>query len=495
MVVYIVDINNYQIYYANLLPVDLKQILDNSKKSKAKVPTKTITIKPIVESSQSSLRNICLNFIYNSKSQMGIPIKNIEELRNVNLIEFKVVAEKGQVFDYILNNDVYPYATLNDDLKSKVALTKGNAVMIQKEIKETIKIKDRVYYNSYLWSKTKNSELITIGKAFIFNLKEKELNLKFKGTLSDRIKDMQFYIDLMLNKSMSINDEEYKFPTNSDFIIALEQIKVWQQKLENLKELESKLKEFNINFEKDIEQLKEQDRNNLFLFMDIFCKNKISKSIESTRTGLNCIKIDKYNIAVWCVQGNEQLKFYNFFSDLKDIVKIVIVEEGEEPNIENITSPYLMLEENDIIKYSNFNAKVVEKSFETIKNIEKQSGYINKFILNLLQAYDKDNSRNDLLELAKTLCNKISLYQDEITNKLNKLQIIRRSRKLTKQEKNSLIEIRQNLLQNEMINFNQCGIAILLENEFDFKYFYNKMSKEEQKEFDSFPISNLIKNR
>ena len=73
------DVNNYQIYYANLLPVDLKQILENGKDSKAKRPTKTITIKPIVESSPSSLKNICLNFIYNSKSQMGIPIKDIEE--------------------------------------------------------------------------------------------------------------------------------------------------------------------------------------------------------------------------------------------------------------------------------------------------------------------------------------------------------------------------------------------------------------------------------
>lgn len=495
LVVDIVDINNYQIYYANLLPVDLKQILDNSKKSKAKVPTKTITIKPIVESSQSSLRNICLNFIYNSKSQMGIPIKDIEELKNVNSIEFKVVAEKGQVFDYILNNDVYTYATLDDELHSKVALPKGNFVMIKNEIKKAIKINDKIYYDSYFLSRTKDSEFITIGKAITINLNEKRINFKFKGTLLDRIKDMQFYIDLMLNKSISINNVELKLPINIKNDGTEEQIEIWQRKLENLKRLDSKLKEFNINFEKDIEQLKEQDRNNLLLFMDIFCKNKIPKSIKSTRTGLNCIKIDKYNIAVWCVQENEQLKFYNFFSDLKDIVKIVIVEEGEEPNIENITSPYLMLEENDIIKYSNFNAKVVEKSFEIIKNIEKQSGYINQFILNLLQVYDKDNSRNDLLKLANALCNKLSLYQDETTNKLNKLQIIRRSRKLTKREKNSLIEIRQNLLQNEMINFNQCGIAILLENEFDFKYFYNKMSKDEQKKFDNFPISNLIKNR
>ncbi len=495
LVVDIVDVNNYQIYYANLLPVDLKQILENGKESKAKRPTKTITIKPIVELSPSSLKNICLNFIYNSKSQMGIPIKDIEELKNVNSVEFKVVADKGQVFDYILNNDVYTYAILDDELHSKVALPKGDFVMIQNEIKKTIKIKDKVYYNSYFWSRTKECEFITIGKAIRINLKTKIISVKFKGTISDRIKDMQFYIDLMLNKSMLINDAELKLPISREIEETTEQIEIWKKRLENLKSLDSKLKEFNINFEKDIDELKEQDRKNLFMFMNIFCKNKISEAIKVKSTGLNCIKIDKYNIAVWCEQENGQLKFYNFFRDLKDIVKIVIVEDGEEPNIENITSPYLLLGVRDIMEYSNFNAKVVEKSFEVIKNFEKQSNYINKFILNLLQAYDKTDSRNDLLELAKNLCNKLSSYQDDITNKLNKLQIIKRRRELSQSEKNELMEIRQNLMQNELINQNQCGIAILLENKFDFKYFYNKMSKEEQKEFDNFPISNLNKNR
>ena len=57
------------------------------------------------------------------------------------------------------------------------------------------------------------------------------------------------------------------------------------------------------------------------------------------------------------------------------------------------------------------------------------------------------------------------------------------------------MEIRQNLLQDELFYQNQCGIDILLENEFDYEYFYNQMDKEEQKEFDKFPIYNFIKNR
>ena len=40
---------------------------------------------------------------------MGIPIKDLSELKNIDTIEFKVISEKGKLFDYMLNNDVYTY--------------------------------------------------------------------------------------------------------------------------------------------------------------------------------------------------------------------------------------------------------------------------------------------------------------------------------------------------------------------------------------------------
>ena len=84
--------------------------------------------------------------------------------------------------------------------------------------------------------------------------------------------------------------------------------------------------------------------------------------------------------------------------------------------------------------------------------------------------------------------------QDEtsITNQLNKFQIIRRKRDLTQEEKNILIDLRTNLEKDNGFNKNQCGIAILLENKNDYKFYYNAMSEDTQKEFDTYPIVNLI---
>ena len=63
------------------------------------------------------------------------------------------------------------------------------------------------------------------------------------------------------------------------------------------------------------------------------------------------------------------------------------------------------------------------------------------------------------------------------------------------EEKNILIDLRANLEKDDDFNTNQCGIAILLENNNDYKFYYNAMDKDTQKEFDTYPIINLMNTK
>ena len=143
---------------------------------------------------------------------------------------------------------------------------------------------------------------------------------------------MQFCKYLIENGIISVNNVEIRLPINNQ-----KNSKWFKRVLQNLvdlKMIDKKLKEFNVKFESDIDELEEQDIKNLFMFMNIFCKDKVPKSFHIKREGLNCIKIGKYNIAVWCQYEKEKLKFYNYCSDLKNVVRVMLVDDNEKPNNE-----------------------------------------------------------------------------------------------------------------------------------------------------------------
>ena len=72
---------------------------------------------------------------------------------------------------------------------------------------------------------------------------------------------------------------------------------------------------------------------------------------------------------------------------------------------------------------------------------------------------------------------------------------IKRKRDFKPDERNILLDLRNNLEKNDYFNNNQCGIAILLENKNDYEFYHNAMDKETQKEFDTYPITNLINKK
>ena len=491
-VVDIIDNLNYQIYYANLLPVDLKQLIE-SNTSKAKKPKISIPLRPIRESSPSSLKNICRNFALNSKRQMGIPIKDLSELKNIETIEFKVISEKGKLFDYILNNDVYTYAILNDEFKTMIALPKGDLVMVQEKIEKNVQINNKIYYTSYLLTRQKDSETITIGKGIVFDLKNSKINFNFQGTLQERITDMQFFVDLIQNRSITINGvtldlPEYKM--NKDETTKI--VEEFTKKINDLKILRNKFLELNIDFKEDIDKLDKQDSKNLLLFKKIFCDNIVPQNLKIRQTGVHFIKIGNCSIAILVQKNkNDSLKIFNFFQELKDIITVVIVNKNEKPSIDKRTSPYFILNFKEILQFSNFNAEIVFNSLNVIQNLKDQSEHINRFMLELLKAYDQNIKRIDILDLAERINNLLIQNESSVTNDLNKFQIIKRKRTLNQDERNKLIDLRNNLEKADF--FNQCGIAILLENKTDYDYYYNMLDEENKKLFDTFPIKTLLK--
>lgn len=476
-VVEMTDSENTQIYYANLLPVDLKEILERVKENQKSV---SIDIRQIKEKSPSSMKMICLNFLRNSNEQMNIEIKNIDEIEKVNKIEFTVVGEEKYLEDYLFNNDIYSYA-FDEVTNKKYALPKLKEIQKYQTNKVDVKIKDKLYYNQITIVKNREEEYILYGKSTKIYLDRNKINFKLKGNLYERINDAQFIIDVLKNREIIVKNKKIFLPVNIGEIQKEKYIESLTQDLNYLNKLKNLFEKFNVRFEKDLDTLDEKSLTNLRRFVKLNDGILIDGLEES---GIHFIEIAGYCIAFFVsVDSNKKVEVYNYFNDLSEKMRVFYLDKDKN---QISISPYINLTTENLISFSNINIDVMKKSFDSPEYSEETCLRYNLWLLELIKAYD-ESREHKWLEFAEYLIDKILEFNNSPLYRINKLQIIKRIRNLGKEEKDELYEIKE----NEKDNMIQCGIAILLENSSDFERYFNKLENKE--EFEKYPIYNLIK--
>lgn len=476
-VVEMTDSENTQIYYANLLPVDLKEILERLKENQKTI---SIDIKPIKEKSPSSMKMICLNFFRNSNEQMNIEIKNIDEIDKIHKIEFTVVGEEKYLEEYLLNNDIYSYA-FDEITNKKYALPKLKEVQKYQTNKVDVRIKDKLYYNQITIIKNREEQYILYGKSTKIYLDRNKINFELKGNVYERINDAKFIIDLLKNREMTVKDKNIPFPINIEKIQKEKYIESLRQDLDYLNKMKNLFEKFNIKFEKDLDTLDEKSLTNLKRFAKLNDGILIDGLKES---GIHFIEIAGYCIAFFVsVDSNKKVEVYNYFDDLSGKMRVFYFDSNKN---QIPISPYINLTAENLISFSNINIDIIKKSFDSPEYSEETCLRYNLWLLELIKAYDESNEKK-WLEFAEYLIDKILKFSSSPVYIINKLQIIKRIRNLNQEEKDELYEIKENE-KDDMI---QCGIAILLDNSSDFERHFNKLENKE--EFKKFPIYNLIK--
>ena len=485
LVVEIVDYNETQLFYANLLPVDLASIL---KKVKSEQKTVTIDIKPIKEKSSSSLKMICLNFLKNSDKQLNIDIKDIKDISEISEMHIPIISEKNMINEYLFNNDIYAYS-IDPITKKDIALPKLNNIKkyaVNKFIR--VLVNDKEFYDAITTMEDKDTEMILIGKSmkiiFYKNNEKAMINFKICGNLYERINDIEFIIALSEYGYFKLNDKIYNMPedfilnTNKEFLQSL------KSDLPHLYNMKKTFESFGVKLETDFDKFSKKDWENIKLFMD-FNNGNCAKKNEEIK--LYKTKIADYNIIFLGVNKEGKHKIYNYFSDIENIIHACIFDENKK---EIQISPYVNLTKENLIESSNLNINVMKKSFKRFSNNELVLEQYNNFMLQVLQAFDATKD-NKFLDLAKYI-NKIIIEHvpQNVNYKINELQIIKRYREYTEQEYEELY----NLRDTEKDSIIQCAISILLDNENDFKRLFNKLDENTKNNFRSFPIYNFVKS-
>ena len=487
------DNMQYELYYRSLLPVDLDAILKEKKEDQKSI---SFEIYQINKGQKNAITNICLNFIKNSKRQIKAEIKDVKEIKNIREINTEYIGRnQDEFFKALLENKLYTYAIDENNKSFVIPKYKDTAIYINQKIYKNISIDEKVYYTDYILQRQKDGESIIIGNRITLNFQNNKIKFDFSNNLNDKIKALELFIDMQEKQKITINGATIHIPRDNKINLS-----EYRKELRELKSIRNMFEKFGINFSENLDKLSKEDWHNLHILTNIFEKNIKPEKPFINQTGICRVKIGKTIILLWI--DVEKDKYYSFFEDLSNIVLISRTQADKQPTKEDEISPYLLLIDKDIMgdeiglfEYANWNSEIVKKSFEKVKRYKELSPYINEFILHLLLTYDKDKKRKDLLELSQFLCEKLLKEKYEEPNticiyKINYFQIIKRKRNFESSENKEIYELKEKVekIDDYML---KCGIAILLDNDKDFKYYFNKLSQVDRNIFIKFPIYNL----
>ena len=436
LIVDFINIDKYKIYYCNLLPVDLYQILKEVKEGQKTISLK---LKEINETGVLNLKNVCINFYKNSIRQANKKIIEVSEFNNIEELNFEIFASPSEYVEYLETADVYTYARLKNT-NEEVATVKGEWKQFSK-VKSNIVVNGKRFYSQY----------IIIGK------EQKELIVG------------PFKMELLNGECLGL--------------IKITSIDNYVKQLEYFKKIVKLFKFFNTEFDIDYDQLNEVDLKNLHSLMNLF-DGTFPNNIKEFKKYY--IKINKYKFIFVLVF--KEKKLYNFYSqEIIDNIFCVTIKDNKKIK----TSIYANLIPEEYVNVSNFNEKILLKSFKNIELTDELLESINLLMLSFIKTYDQSSDRM-YLNIADKLNQIICKNRTSDIDLINSKQIKYRKNNLSYNDKKLLKAIGE---KEEYKRDYQllCCIDILINNEFEFAKHYKSMNDECKKIFNEWPIYNLIK--
>ena len=477
LVVDFISIDNYKVYYCNLLPVDLYQNLKDVKEGQKNVSLK---LKEINENTALNFKNVCVNFYKNSIRQANKKIINESEFNKIEKLNFEVFTKKSEYEEYLEIADVYTYAKMKDT-HEEVVTVKGEWKSCA-TIKRNVSINGRKFYPEYTII-GKNAEELKVGPITI-DLLNAKIRFELEGTPKKRIKDLEFISSVLKEQYIMFDDVKLDLPFN-DVEMINKNIDIYSKQLEYFKKIVKLFKFFNTEFDIDYNQLNKADLRNLHYLMSLY-DGKFSKEIKELQKYY--ININKYKFVFVPVLNRNKL--YNFYSqEMVDNTLCVIIRDGKKIK----TSIYSNLLPEEYLNVSNYNEKIILKSFKNLELNDMVLDSINLLLLSFLLAYDQSKDRK-YLDLADKLSRIACKNRNNDIDLINSKQVKYRKKNLSFKDKKLLNAISEKEVYKENYQI-LCCIDILLDNNFTFDIHYKQMTKSDKKIFNTWPIYNLIKDK
>lgn len=481
-----------QIYFASLLPVKIRSLLEQANNKK----TVKIKCSPLPLENEA-LASIFINFHRERQSQSSFAnykLYSVEELENEGLLDELKFSVSGygdyakNSFNLLFQDDLYMYATVKGiDIPIPVNDVISNVKSLV-TLNETVTVQDNTFYNSCKAIYSKNKTEYIVGSSFSLSLSDdkKIFKMDLSDYLDEQVIDIEFFLALYNNCAFSIgsstvelNKIQIEYP--SERIETLEKQLAFCQKTIML------FDKLGIDSHFDLSELEIKDYRNLERLEKAIIDNAI---ITDWKPGLPLLlKLNVSNLSIPLVLKEEEGGNYRVSDFVRDNT-FELIREVDGDNIP--TTRFAILNPQDYVDISSMDYNCL---IESVLLYEKQPTFYdesNRILLHLINAYDLDESRQDTIKCAEKL-SKILVEKANETNKeiavLNNLQIKKRLGSLLEEDVQHLKKIADNV--RDPVD-NRIAAHLLLDEPAIAKILLGNSSDSTQEKFKSYPIVRFL---
>lgn len=488
-----------RIYYAPMLPFELKKILNEY----GTQVTRQITMKMLPQN-KDEMTNVFLCFARDMKKQKAaiscesITMENLAKdglLKEISFGFATVPRKYITPFEHLFDHDAYIYAKLPYGIELPVDhLKKIDAAGIR--LTAPITVNGKLFYSDYGVIYKKEITELHFGKSTTLTLEHTKNRYKLcfslSGTLSERIRDAEFIIEALTAQKFKVGNTIY--PMKDILPEDIERFNLPQRKkhLEWLKTVKKMLDALCVKGDLDCSNLTKADEQNILVLKSaILDKNTVP--LKDTKELFGVYTIANLKILVCTLKRDDEKKLFDVYGFNDAPISLMATGENGE---EYPSSFYVILNKELMLKCCNIDYDAMLTHIQGIPFSDKYSGQLIQLLLQLLCAYDEsDRPRNDILDTALKLSEWLK-GSDPFSEKdillLNYYQTVKRLRELEKSEIQEILSIIENHPAREDIFV---GAYILLENYAAAQIHFDMMSSEEQETFRTFPIFHLWKQQ
>lgn len=479
-----------KIYYLALPPFKINQYLKIYKGKK----TPSLTFSELPEK-KNDIENIVINFVNDSRKQAiaqngkNWTIPEVEKLVGIEnmCLNFSVTCigyDRNDPFPYLKNNEFYMYAGNKDNSIQFPVEHIENIEVITCERECVISAQNKKFYDRIRVERHRDGTItVHIGKSIYIKYEKNgkgTFKYTLKGNLDERIITIEFMLAMYENRGFYLDGTKFGFEKIQEKL----DIDEHRGKLQYLNLVKELLDKFGVNKPLEADNLSEKNEKDIRMLIDTQLYGKRAAFQESDDIpDVGYISIGNINLLVMCTKMEDGTYLLEDF-----FRKEISCSMDKTPSTQ--TSQYSLMSVEDYLKADNFSKEMVEESFKKHKNISHYS-QTNFSVLNILSAYDRDNSRSDLLDLAEHLYEwLINEQPDEDIYQINLIQCHKRRGTLSDKDVLKLNEIGR---KADITKALLAGIQILLENYQLATIYLEQLDELDRKEFENYPIYNLMK--